>query len=424
VTARDFVETFKRILTPTNHYTTSYFLYPIVGAEDFANGRVGSFDNVGVKATSDTTLEVSFRDPSWRWAEVTAVPALFPVRADIVSAKPDTWAAPGMVTNGPFMYISHTLSKDFMLRTREDWPGRTSNIDEVRFHIMDFPDAVKAFKEGKLDVIFRLPRKFRSDFKGRLDATIYENRVNRTRKLDINKDRYPMTSVEVRRAVAEAIDRAEMLKKIGAPYIPATSLVPVGFPGFQKKGGIPFNAAQAKRDFSAGATTASLSKLEILVPNFDDSKEEDRDLAIELKRQLEYRLNVRVELLIADNVKKYLALRDSGAYHLLLRDFNVDSGDPLNFYQAYASGSRFGMTWPDRKYDVILQEAGRAKTERELAQKVGVVDDFLLKESVTVIPLFYRGDLTVVRSNVKGYDSAAWQPYFLKKLSFIRSSED
>src|SRR4051812_5538556 len=99
----------------------------------------------------------------------------------------------------------------------------------------------------------------------------------------------------------------------------------------------------------------------MLVPNFDDSKEEDRDIAIELKRQLEARLNVRVELQFADTVKQYLALRDTQDYHLLLRDFNVDSGDPLNFYEAYATGSRFGMTWPDRKYDVLLQEASRAK---------------------------------------------------------------
>src|SRR4051794_2015895 len=91
VTAHDFVATFKRILTPTNHFTTSYFLYPIAGAEDFSNGKIGDFANVGVKATSDTTLEVTFRDPAWRWVEVTAVPALFPVRQDLINEKPDTW---------------------------------------------------------------------------------------------------------------------------------------------------------------------------------------------------------------------------------------------------------------------------------------------------------------------------------------------
>jgi oligopeptide transport system substrate-binding protein len=421
VTAQDFVATFKRILSPTSQFSTAYFLFPIKGAEEFANGGIPDFSNVGVKATSDTTLEISFKAPAWRWVETTAVPALFPIRADIL-ASTQNWAAPGMVTDGPFKYIRHTLKQDFLLRAREDFPGRDSNIDEINFHIMGFADAVHAFKEGKLDMIFRLPRKFRSEFKGRLDAKVYDNRPDRTRKLDINKNRDPTSRLSFRRALAEAIDRAELLRKIEAPYLPATSLVPEGMPGYQPRGGIPFNPAQAKKDLEAGGLTIGSNKIVILVPNFDDSKEEDRDIAIELKRQLESRLGVRVELQFADTVKQYLALRDSQEYHVLLRDFNVDNGDPMNFYQAYANGSRFGYTWPDREYEVMLQEAARTKSASDLRSSVGKLDDYLLKDTVTVIPLFYRGDLTVVRSNIKGFDSGAWEPYFLKRLSFIRGS--
>jgi ABC-type oligopeptide transport system substrate-binding subunit len=154
------------------------------------------------------------------------------------------------------------------------------------------------------------------------------------------------------------------------------------------------------------------------VPLFDDSKDEDRELAIELKRQWESRLKIRVEIVFATTVAQYLLLRDSEAYHVLLRDFNVDSGDPLNFYSAYGHGARFKMEWPDRRYQVMLQEAGRAKTESERNRTIAQLDDYLLKETVTVVPLYYRGDLSVVRSSIKGYDGSSWQPYFLKNLSF------
>ena len=423
VTAQDFVATFKRILSPTNQFTTAYFLYPIKGAEEFANGGIPNFDNVGVKATSDTVLEIHFKAPAWRWVENTAVAALFPIRSDIL-AQTQNWAAPGMVTDGPFKYSRHTKGQDFILRAREDFPGRTSNIDEVNFHIMGFSDAVHAFQAGKLDMIFRLPRKFRGEFKGHLDAKVYENRIDRTRKLDINKNRDPTSRLSFRRALAEAIDRSELLRKIEAPYVPASTLVPEGMPGFQRKGGIAFNPAQAKKDVEASGSTGVSNKISILVPNFDDSKEEDRDIAFELKRQLETRLNVIVELQFADTYAQYLTLRDNQAYHLLLRDFNVDTGDPVNFYQAYASGSRFGNTWADSEYEVLLQEAARTKSSSDLIQAVEKLDDYLLKQTVTVIPLFYRGDLTVVRSNIKGFDSGAWEPYFLKRLSFIRGTEE
>src|SRR5262249_21461530 len=118
VTAQDFVATFKRILAPSSHFSTAYFLYPIAGAEDYANGKIADCSNVGVKAPSETALEVTFKEPSWHWIESTAVPALFPIRPDIVGAK-QIWAVPGMVTNGPFKFISHTIGKDFTLRARE-----------------------------------------------------------------------------------------------------------------------------------------------------------------------------------------------------------------------------------------------------------------------------------------------------------------
>src|SRR5262249_37035774 len=153
-----------------------------------------------------------------------------------------------------------------------------------------------------------------------------------------------------RMALAAAIDKTEMLKRVGVPYVPASSFVPEGFPGHIKAGGIAFSDKLAKRSFTTAGANLAGPKIELLVPGFDDSKDEDREIALELKRQWEARLHIQVEVLFASTPSQYLLLRDSSAYHLLLRDFNIDSGDPLNFYSAYGSGSRFDMVWPDRKY--------------------------------------------------------------------------
>lgn len=417
VTAQDFVAAWKRILTPANHFTTAYFLYPIKGAEDFAEGKLRSFSDVGVVAKSNNELDITFRDPSWNWIESTAIPALFPVREDLIDGP--NWLSPGMVTDGPFRYLSHTVGQEFILKRREDYTGAPkSNISELRFEIMSYSDAVKAMKNGKLDVIFRLPPKFRAELQGRPDLMMHPNPPDGTRKLDFNMSRFPTTDANVRRALAYAIDRVELLKQLQIAEPPATTLIPPGLPGGgDPKAGLPFSVRESRMALALAPAGPASTKIDILVPYFDESKEEDRQIAEELKRQWEATLKLQVRIVLATSVSQYLVIRDAGDYNVVVRDFGIESGDPLDPYAAYATGSRFNIQWPDRKYDVLVQDAVRAHATTDVAAAVRKLDDFLLKEAVAVVPLFYRGDLTVIRSMVQGYAAATWQPYYLKNFS-------
>ena len=61
VTARDFLESYRRILTPSLAAQYSYMLYPVTNAEAFNTGKITNFDEVGFKAPDDLTFEIKLR---------------------------------------------------------------------------------------------------------------------------------------------------------------------------------------------------------------------------------------------------------------------------------------------------------------------------------------------------------------------------
>jgi oligopeptide transport system substrate-binding protein len=57
--AQDFVESWKRLLSPITAAAYAYLLHDIVGAEDYSKGKIKDFDKVGSKALDERTFQVT-----------------------------------------------------------------------------------------------------------------------------------------------------------------------------------------------------------------------------------------------------------------------------------------------------------------------------------------------------------------------------
>ena len=105
VSAADVVYAWTRILDPEFNSPYASLLYGIKGARAVKAG-VATIDDLGIAATSDTTLEVTFEDEYNYdlFAEQVANVHLAPCREDVISRNPETWCttAADMVCNGPF----------------------------------------------------------------------------------------------------------------------------------------------------------------------------------------------------------------------------------------------------------------------------------------------------------------------------------
>src|SRR5207249_4737015 len=64
VTAKDFVESYHRILSPALASPVAYMFYPVANAEAFNKAKIQNFDQVGFRALDDWTLEIRLGNPT------------------------------------------------------------------------------------------------------------------------------------------------------------------------------------------------------------------------------------------------------------------------------------------------------------------------------------------------------------------------
>ena len=86
VTAYDYVWSWQRILTPSLGSQYPDMLYYLVNAEQFHNGSISDFSQVGVKALDALTLQVTLKEPTPFFLGLLSHYSTWPVHKDTVLA--------------------------------------------------------------------------------------------------------------------------------------------------------------------------------------------------------------------------------------------------------------------------------------------------------------------------------------------------
>ncbi|MDZ5017086.1 peptide ABC transporter substrate-binding protein, partial [Clostridium perfringens] len=78
-------------------------------------------EDLGIEVVDDHTLKVTLESPTTYFPELTAFPTYMPLREDMVSANPDTWATDPetYVSNGPFKLVQWDM-KDQLIFEKND----------------------------------------------------------------------------------------------------------------------------------------------------------------------------------------------------------------------------------------------------------------------------------------------------------------
>lgn len=420
VTARDFIEGFQALLNRAAKNPLAYLLFDIRGAQEYFEGKYPDFSSVGISTTQENVLKIQLKEPNWQWVEKTAMPALFPAREEVISQKGASWTLPGnLINNGPYTLVSQTAGSGFVLRANPHYRLSDVKTRDVRFEICSFEEAIQRAGIGEMDLLLNVPHRYEAALRATGNMRIIPNQPNRVRKIDFNLKRYPTTLPDIRKALVQAIDRADLVATLDKRWIAASSWQLPWMTGFSKTAGLPFNRSEARRLFAQYfPVTQDPIKLTMLVPNFDESRGEQVEIANYLKKKWEVILGTAIEIIVADTSQQYTLLRDGGDYNLLLRDFNIDSPDPLAMYEPYATGSKFGYQWKEPEFDEGIKQSRRIRNLEKRKEVLRKLDDFLLVEQAAVFPLFYKGDLTAVSNRIHGFTPELWRDYGVKGLYF------
>ncbi|OGK81432.1 MAG: hypothetical protein A2X50_06375 [Candidatus Rokubacteria bacterium GWF2_70_14] len=234
VTARDFEWSFKRQLDPATAAPYASFLYDIKNGEAFNKKQVTDASQVGVKAKDDWTLEVTLEGPRGYFPVLAAYLAALPSHRGAVEKHGDKWTeAANIVTNGPFTLEAWEHNKQIVLKKNPHYyDAKNVHLAKVVIPIIPVASGSLPYENNELDMtalqagdLKKLqgdPRSSRDVFRYPFPGTWY---------LLPQVTKAPFDNLKVRKAVAHAIDRENVVKVSQGLAIPAHSMIPPGFPG-------------------------------------------------------------------------------------------------------------------------------------------------------------------------------------------------
>ncbi len=415
VKAQDFVYSWKRLLSPLTAASYAYLLFDIQGAEAFNRGMIQDFNQVGIKAIDSSTFQVTLNQPVAHWIYIPAFWVTFPLRQDIVDMHGEMWASPGrMVTTGPFVLMCHDIQSKIILRANSFYYGQRGNVDEVTAKIVkDDAVAMALYRVGDLDFLSDLAS---GDLKwGANPGDLKTFSHLKTGFLGFVTDKFPVSSVKIRRAIAMSIDKVKLISVLRGGQTPATTFVPPTLMGYSKNIGIPYNPALAMvelRNSGIDMVTSPVT-IDYVLPDWDKSKIIGNFIKDEVKRNL----GIDINLQATDN-QSYRAKLDLRAFPLFDASWTADYPDPDSFLSVFLSNSgNSRTTWKSENFDQMVQLGRQSKTPIEREGIYFKLQKLLLEDEVVILPLYYEPNFAWVRSRVKNFELNSMDYLYLRNVS-------
>lgn len=407
------VEAWKRLLSKETASEYAYFLFGVKNARAFNEGKVG-WDDVGVKATGVNELTVELEKPMGYFPYLLTHHSTFPVRMDLIKIHGDKWTEPGNIaTLGPFTLKSWEHDKLISLERNEKYYGDKPAFKNIAaYMIKEQSTAINLFDSGKLDSVHKLPStelrqlKTRKQFHETGSLMLYYYGTNVTKP--------PMDNPKVRKAVAMAIDRQQLVQMLGGGQMPMTSWVPPGMFGYEAERGITFNPTKAK-ELLKEAGYADMSKFPRLEIKFNTNEDHQR-IAENIQAQLKKNLGIEVELK-NEEWKVFLNTLKTDPPHLYRFGWLADYPDPDNFMSVITGFSENNRTrWKNSKYDDLVVKAAGLTDKDERRKMYSEAQKILVEDDVPVVPFYAAVNHLLISDRVENYPVNVMERFIYKNV--------
>jgi oligopeptide transport system substrate-binding protein len=422
LTARDFLDSWKRALEPTTASDYAYQLYYLVNGEAYNTGKLTDFSQVGIKAPDDHTLVVTLNHPTAYFLELTAVmQTLFPVHLATVKKYGNDWTKPGkMVSNGPYILKAWRLN-DYILLEANPYFWKPPAIRRIRvLPTRDANTCFNLFYSGKTDLILdqsSIPPVLLPDL--RKKPYFHPNPIGAATFVRFNVRHKPFDDVRVRKAFALSLDKQDIVDKIirsGEPV--ARTLVPPGNPAYHPPPGLGRDVAEARRLLAAAGYPGGRGFPDVTL--LFTSKGTSSAIATEMQALWSRDLGINSIHLLGQEFKVYLNSQSSTDFDLCISRWIGDYNDPQTFLDMFVTGGGNNATnWSDPAYDRMLQDSESAADPARRMQILRDMEKILVEDQLPVFPisftvgavLYHPGELGGFQSNY--LDDHPWGDFYI-----------
>ena len=166
VTAKDFIYSFQRMLSPKLGSEYAYMHWVVKGAKEFNEGKLKDFTKTGYSAPDDYTLKVELTGPTPYYLSMMYHQSWFPIhRATIekfgpIDERSTQWTRPGNhIGNGPFRLREWKPNQVITVeKSPTYWDAAKVTLNRIQFFPIDSQDSEeRTFRAGQLHITQSLP---------------------------------------------------------------------------------------------------------------------------------------------------------------------------------------------------------------------------------------------------------------------------
>ena len=424
VIAADFVESYRRLLTPATAAPKADLFFAVTNARAFVTGALADFSAVGFRAADARTLVVTLAQPAPRFPLYVASGPWIPVNPRAVAAHGRTWTQPGhFVGNGPFTLAEWRPQQRIVVRKDPGYHDaahvRLDGIEFLRFDNEDTEE--RAYRAGQVDVTMAVPRTKLATYTRERPAELHRAPLAETRFLSFNTRRPPLGDPRVRLALALAIDRQRIVDRVllggqepAGRFVPASLLAPSApaIPAFR------FDPEEARRLLASSGHAAGTNFPKLEMTAWSPSQTVVLEAVQEMWRQ---ELGLDVSIAIRD-AKVHLAALTSADYDIgfVTTAALLDVADPVALLANFANAAVNNFPhWHSTEFDRLLSTAA---IDRDAAREGAALAraESLLVEAAPVSPLYFNNRNWLMSPRVHGWQE---DPFWTRRYQDVHLNE-
>ena len=410
VTAGDFVFAFQRMLSPKLGAEYTYMLFALKNGEAFNTGKITDPALIGARAADAHTLVLTLAHPVPYLPSMLCHTSWYPLHRATIEKfgawdqRGTAWTRPGNLVGNGYFTLTEWKPNQYVRGTKSAtyWDRAAVKLNEVFFYPIESEDAEeRTFRSGQLHVTNTIPISKIAVYRKEHPELFHPELFLGTYAYRFNVTRPPFNDVRVRRALAMAINREQIVRDVSRGYqVAAGHFSPPGIAGFTAQAQVPYDLAAAQKLLAeAGFPGGSgFPKVEVLI-----NTNEGHRLIAEAIQQM-WRKGLGIEVGVYNQESKVWATSmRSLNYDIARYAWIGDYLDPSTFLDIMASDSGNNQTgWKNAEYDRLLNAA---KTTADPAQRYAYFQrcEAILAEECPLAPIYFYSRNNLRLTSVKGW---------------------
>ncbi len=398
VTAQQFSDGLEHALSPQTGAKVAGLLEGIKGAELYRSDKA-AWSQVGVRVQGEW-LEIELERWMPQWSQALALLVASPYRKALAAGG--AWRNTNPST-GPYFIESHEPQRRLRLRANPHFWGTAPKTPVVDLIVVaDENTGMHLFERGELDIVGKAP----AHEIGRLEkagkARVYRDPFLATYYLAFKVKNPQVSDPTLRRALASAIQKEQLVQALGTGETPAWSWIPP----------LLLNEAPPASQARLAPTKKWDGKqLEIMT----DSSARNSLVLEKVQNDWQLALGVRLKIFPRD-WKTHVRELSSQSAPLYRFGWLSPLFDPLPHLKVFTSQSPNNYTgWKNPRYDTIVSKVEALAPGAERTRLIREAEKILLLDEAVTIPLYHYVQIHLV--------SPAWSGFRADPMGVVRLDE-